>query len=421
MPVSCKLRNGKYRIVEPSGKIAKTKKGNAVDGGGHATKAGCQSQARAINRNLGDNAMNNTKENTAPLSACIFSEPCEVSFTRTDSDLKTDQFRITAYTGRVIPGHWLWGNIAFDLTGLEFKKKKTPVLEEHTKHKRIGFTTKQDISDKVIVEGNFLTNQNAQQIKQDITDGFPMQASLKVPPELVEHVQQGESVRVNGQVLKGPGTVFRKAKIIEVSMCSLGADSNTKSKMFAEDDKVTVNFNIIEGDQTMGKEQKTEIVLTAETFAADYPDLFAEITADAKDQACKETRELFGEFAKRFKGDPAFCIEQFSEGVSLEDATVAFAGKVKEELEKAKAKTIELQAEADKTHVDPAVHEFSDEQKSDKTTTTKVQTPEEKFSDEFNADNEEGEKIRSEFSSVETYIAYKKADAQGQVRIKSRG
>lgn len=52
MPVKVAKRGEKYRIVEAStGKLARTKKGAAVDGGGHKSKEKAQKQARAINAN----------------------------------------------------------------------------------------------------------------------------------------------------------------------------------------------------------------------------------------------------------------------------------------------------------------------------------------------------------------------------------
>lgn len=49
MPVHVERRGGKYRLVEPSGKIAATENGNPRDGGGHANKDKAERQARAIN------------------------------------------------------------------------------------------------------------------------------------------------------------------------------------------------------------------------------------------------------------------------------------------------------------------------------------------------------------------------------------
>ena len=50
MPVTCRKRDGKWRVVEAStGRIAK-KGGKAVDGGGHRSREACARQSRAINR-----------------------------------------------------------------------------------------------------------------------------------------------------------------------------------------------------------------------------------------------------------------------------------------------------------------------------------------------------------------------------------
>jgi len=49
MPAKVQLRNGKYRVVEPGGKLVKNSSGAPVDGGGHASKERAQSQASAIN------------------------------------------------------------------------------------------------------------------------------------------------------------------------------------------------------------------------------------------------------------------------------------------------------------------------------------------------------------------------------------
>lgn len=50
MPVQVRKRNGKYRIVEPDGKIAKTKNGKPRDGGGHDSKKKAEIQKSKINK-----------------------------------------------------------------------------------------------------------------------------------------------------------------------------------------------------------------------------------------------------------------------------------------------------------------------------------------------------------------------------------
>ena len=53
MPVCIEKRGKKWRIVNCISRlIEKTKKGNPIDGGGHATEKAAKRQAAAINSNL---------------------------------------------------------------------------------------------------------------------------------------------------------------------------------------------------------------------------------------------------------------------------------------------------------------------------------------------------------------------------------
>ena len=51
MPVRVSKHKGIYRVVETDGGIAKTKNGNARDGGGHKSRAKAEAQVRAMNMN----------------------------------------------------------------------------------------------------------------------------------------------------------------------------------------------------------------------------------------------------------------------------------------------------------------------------------------------------------------------------------
>ncbi len=302
--------------------------------------------------------MDDQTKTTAPQNACIFEQGCSVVYNKAEGDDGDRRFSILAYSGQIIPNHWWWGNVAFDLEGIKFAKARTPVLQEHFRTDRIGFSTKQDVSDKVTLEGKFLSNSLAQELRNDMAEGFPMQASVFLPPDIIEQVKEGETVKVNGHTLKGPGAVFRKGKIHEVSMCTLGADSHTQSKTFAEGGKQQVKFNLFRKDNDMA-ESKSKVELTAETFAAEHREIFEQVTATAKAEGEKQTRELFGKFADQFGDDPAFCIEQFKAGVSLDAAVLAENAKLK----KAAAETASQTQSGTNTETDPAVAEFSDEQK----------------------------------------------------------
>lgn len=340
--------------------------------------------------------------NSAPTRAFIFNENTDVCFAGGDS-AGDNRFRVTGYSGGIINDHWLWGNVAFDLEGLKFAKKVTPVLEEHFTSSRLGFSTRQEISDKVIVEGEFLDNDNARALKGDMKQGFPMEASLFVPATVVEYVKEGASASVNGLKLKGPGAVFRKAVIKEVSMCVFGADEHTESAACAESDKHKVTFNLIkEADIMAEKEEK----LTLETFNAQYPNLHKQVFDKAFAEGREKERALFKEISQACGDDHELAVQCFSAGKTVTEA-------MKMAAEKAQKKIAELAEENTKLRaakIDPADAEFSD--------TADDPAKSEKF-DEKTADDEQLKEhfkataaVRDEFGDVDSYLAYIKREVR---------
>lgn len=172
--------------------------------------------------------MNKKNKATAPVDACVFEDCSKVSFEETGNG----KFEIEGYSGKILK-HWYWGKMAIDLSGVKFAKKKIPVLESHNSTSRLGFSTKQSITDKITIEGEFLPNLHAQEVRGDMAAGFPMEASLAVVPSVVESIADGTKAQVNGHTLKGPGTIFRKSTVGEVSMCTFGVDNATSSEVLA--------------------------------------------------------------------------------------------------------------------------------------------------------------------------------------------
>lgn len=354
-------------------------------------------------------------KNTAPLKACVFNESAEVIFEK-DVAEENNKFRIIGYSGGIIKGHWYWGNLAIDLKGTKFYKKRIAVLESHFTSSRIGFTTKQEISDKVGVEGEFLDNDNAQAMKNDIKKGFPMEASLFVPPSVIEYVKDGASVKVNGQTLKGPGTVFRKSIIKEVSMCVFGYDSNTKSSTYADSQKV--KFNLIQENNIMSETQTETEITSVESFAEQYPDLYEEILTGGKieglAQGQKQERDLFKSLQEACGNDHELVVQCFSENKTVEEARQLRV----EKLEKANTQLGEKVTELEKKKkpVDPAVTEFADEA-IPPGTVTEGKGNEDAWKAEFAA----SEDLQGEYGHDEAaYVAFKKAEAEGQVRSISK-
>jgi len=338
------------------------------------------------------------EEPQAPVRACIFNS--SLNFAEAE---ERPGFTIIGYSGKIIKDHWYWGDVAFDLQGLRFAKRPTPILEEHFTSRRIGFTTKQEITDKVTVEGLFLENDNAVSMAKDLKAGFPMEASLFVPPSVVEKVEKGASVEVNGQTLHGPGAVFRKAQIKEVSMCVFGADSNTLSAAYADNDKTKVKFNLIKEKTIMADEQ-----LTSETFAELHPEIYKEVFEKAraegietgKAEAQKSAAKWFAELKKICGGDQELLVEFIEKQTGIEDAKAAKMAKL-EATNKQQAEQIK---ELSEKKVDPAVDEFRDQ--------PPAPGAEEKF-DEARATDEQlkdhyakTRALQDEFHSVEAYLAY---------------
>ncbi len=354
-------------------------------------------------------------EDTAPTNACIFNDNAVVTFAKGDDDKKSNNFRIVGYTGVVMKDHWFWGNVAFDLEGMKFAKKRTPVLAEHFRDVRIGFTTKQDIKDQVIVEGPFLDNDDAQKLKADMEKGFPMEASLLVPPLIVEHVKEGESVKVNGNTLKGPGTVFRKSTIMEVSMCVFGFDSNTKSSAYADSDNQKIKFNLIQENTIMNGTEETQTVTeieSVESFAELYPEFHKEIRAEGMSEGKKEERALFAALKDACGDDHELLVQCFSENKTAAEAMKLRVEKIEKEKTQLTEKVTELQKK--KPAVEAARTEFTDEATPPGKQTETGSADEAALKAEFAASAD----LQAEYGGdVDAYIAFKKADTAGRVRI----
>lgn len=305
---------------------------------------------------------NDMQSNQAPQQACWFTDKdteALVQFVE-GADTKGNRVKVVGYSGGIIPNHWYWGNLAFDLKGMRFAKKRTPILCQHDVGCRIAVADKQGIEDgQVVFEGGFLGNNDAQKIKQDMAEGFAFEASLYIPPTVIEHVQEGESVEVNGQSLKGPGTVFRKSLVKEVSICVFGADSATSAQSFELQPVVCF--------ERTGKEPNmadTATKLTLEVLQKDHQDVYqAAFKAGQTDGEARE-RQIFKEILAASDNDAAIAAQCYCEGKGPQDAMAMKLAAVKAERDqfKAQAQTQTQVVTPPAKTVDPAYQEFSDGQ-----------------------------------------------------------
>lgn len=342
-----------------------------------------------------------------------------------------NRFMIVGYSGEIIEHHWYWGNVAFDLGGVKFAKKSTPVLYSHDHDQRVGFSDEQYSDKNIRVLGPFLKSDAAQKIRQDMQDGFPFEASLHIRPSKVEEVKAGETANVNGKILSGPGAIFRKAIVKEVSLLTFGADSKTKAKAFSpgserENIEFETFFDLL-GDNDMGTETKELAPLTMEAFREGYAGLYNKVFDQGKAEGQKTERDLFTETVGICGEDSALAVKCFKEGITepaeifkrrtagLEAAQTKLAEKA--EAEKKASEFAEGTAEA-------ADAEFKDDakkhsQNTDVKTSEQEDGPvtEDKLKEQFNASKE----LQNDFASVEGYIAFKQAEAEGRVSGKGKG
>jgi hypothetical protein len=381
------------------------------------TKSWTETDARAVCKTRGGSFEPAKKEKNSDAETIstditknpfVFNMPGTVEFAETDgTEQEQNRIKLTLYDGSIVK-HWFWGNLAFDLSTMKMAKKRNPILFRHDEDQRIAISDKTSFDSKFILEGSFLkTSEKAQQIRKEMLEGFPFESSLKFDPDrsIIERIGEGQSAEVNGKTLRGPGTVIRNTLIMEGSICVFGALKNTVSEAFEILEKEKSN----ERENTMAETQTIE--MTAEMFASEYPNLHKQVVDTAKAEGERQTRELFGKFTEKFGDRPAFCVAQFKAGGTLEAAVEAENAELKKEV-------AELAKKPAPKKIDPAVTEFSDKAEPDKTEADKTKTPEKRYTEEFDKSKEIQMEFGSDEKGLKSYIAFRKADEAGRVKIK---
>lgn len=218
-----------------------------------------------------------------------------------------ESFAMTAYSGKILKNHWLWGDLAIDVQGIQFDKKRNPILEQHDLSRKIGVANSKPNTENNKIEFdkiNLLSNEVATEFKQNLDEGFPYQASMGLKPLVIEELSDGQTAEVNGQKMKGPGTIFRKAQFKEASVCVFGFDENTSVSSLSDEDE-EICAELIKHETEKNREGES---MTLEQLKNDYPDLYKQVQdsfteKDNKitelstqvDQLTKERDDLKGE------------------------------------------------------------------------------------------------------------------------------
>ena len=195
---------------------------------------------------------------------------------------KPRALKMTAYSGKVIKGHWYWGDLAIDTAGLKLSKKEIPILSDHDTNKKIGFGVYQVNENHEVVcsQMSFVDTDDSKNFIKLSDEGFPFEASIYARPSKIQRLMEDEVTDVNGYQMKGPGTVWRESVLKECSIVTFGADSNTKSAAMSENEDV-----VLEVDETEKPKFEEEVNMDLAKLKADHPDLFAEVFALGKVEA----------------------------------------------------------------------------------------------------------------------------------------
>jgi len=316
---------------------------------------------------------------------------------------ESSDFEIEAYTGQVVD-RW-WGKLAVDVTGIS-ASQKMPILRDHNTGDIVGHSLKSWTDGSFKVSGKFSkSTETAKEVQALAEEGFPWQASIGVKPKTVLEIKSGTSMAVNGGVVEGPAEIWIESEVYETSFVPLGADNNTSVAMLAQIEEMAQDEAEIKGDRTME--------FTLEALSKEAPELLGQIR-DAAKQEGLELGKAEGAEAERGR---ILAVEKCSLG-GHEDLieTLMFDGKTTGgeaalailKAEKTARETT-LQDNADDAPA-PAQHSSTDGDTGGSATNL---TGEEKWKAEF----EKSAELKAEFGDVDEYLAYKKVEASGKLRM----
>jgi len=192
-----------------------------------------------------------------------------------------DHLDMVIYSGGTIKDHYYWDNLAIDLEGMSFPKKKYPILQSHDVSQKIAYTGKPSVNGNLTIDSEstvFVDTPASTEFRRLSKEGFPYESSMYARPTVIERIEEGAAVEVNGMTVKGPATVWRKSIFKEASICVFGFDPQTSATAFskdilelavdvqgfdADDVLATRLFNLTQG----GQPQEREAALSSEDQA----------------------------------------------------------------------------------------------------------------------------------------------------------
>jgi len=274
----------------------------------------CEGKAiRIANSKFSEDTKMSKEAKKIPMGAMRFVATESHAFTEfsEDGEKKVAKMNMTAYSGKIIKNHYWWNDLAIDLSGMVFDKSKYPVLENHDQSRKIAFTAKPIITDDFKLKLDpektaFVGTEESAEFQKLSSEGFPFESSVYVTPLSVERLDEGITADVNGYKMKGPGTIFRKSRFNEASVCVFGWDRQTQAAAFSKEE-VEVDFDetVLEDvSLTNNREEVKKLEITnVNQLTEAHPDLVKQIQDAVKSEMeaafSKEREQLTNDIASR--------------------------------------------------------------------------------------------------------------------------
>lgn len=227
-----------------------------------------------------------------------------VEFEKKEGEEKKPRLSMLLYSGKIIPDHWWWGDLAIDVSGMKMSKKKMPILENHDTSKKVGFTNKVKFDDNEVRVGpegvTFVETEASKEFVDLSEQGFPFEASLRGNPTRIQRLAEKETAEVNGYSMSGPGTIWRQTELEEASVCVFGYDRRTSASAFSKEE-VDIEFEELshqgvgDEDGLDPKNRKEVKSMDKETLKKEHPELYQEIFGEGKEFGKSEAEESFSQ------------------------------------------------------------------------------------------------------------------------------
>jgi len=287
-----------------------------------------------------------------PKQAFVLNEGpnCCITFNKEDKS-----FEMLAYSGGVIDHFW-FGKLIIDLQGMKFEKPKFPVLQDHMTNLKIGFVKKPKsignelrFTDEVFT---FIDTDESLRFREEASQGFPFEASIGIRPTKMIRLEEGAKAVVNGRKVKGPNmTIWSESKFRETSVVVFGADPNTASKVFVEEDKEEVEVEVVglkEQPAASEQEESNEggTMKDLAELKATYPDLVKDLQTELR-AAIEAEFKAENDSLKKDNSKLSEKLDTVTTTLSSQAEEIAVLNK-KEEKREILAKENELKAQANR-------------------------------------------------------------------------